>query len=369
MAAKYQQIAQLVRTQVRDGEFTHRPVPSERQIAHSYGVSHMTARKATQELLSDGTLERLDNGRLAAARKAIAKIKGPKIALVSPSFDSESSRKVHMALEEVVEQRHGSLRPVGFTRLYDTIISEVLEADYDGIFLFPPRQTMPKVFLDMLKRHASRLAIVFRDMTREGLLSVGYRSPSDIQKVWEHLYELGHRRMAYLNTEPDLHNDRLHDTFENWCIAKDVTPVILCDPVESFQYSDIKAYEVMKRALEQGKLDGVTAMFGNNLTVTRAAIRAFYEQGMMIGKDISVCTQDLPRICRLSTPSITTLDLKPMNPLIEQVLDWFALGKAGKKQTLPQQMLHHPNVNVLVGESTCKPQRAASTRHTAKSVN
>jgi len=145
--------------------------------------------------------------------------------------------------------------------------------------------------------------------------------------------------------------------------------VILCDPVESFQYSDIKAYEVMKRALEQGKLDGVTAMFGNNLTVTRAAIRAFYEQGMMIGKDISVCTQDLPRICRLSTPSITTLDLKPMNPLIEQVLDWFALGKAGKKQTLPQQMLHHPNVNVLVGESTCKPQRAASTRHTAKSVN
>ena len=239
MAAKYQQIAQLVRTQVRDGEFTHRPVPSERQIAHSYGVSHMTARKATQELLSDGTLERLDNGRLAAARKAIAKIKGPKIALVSPSFDSESSRKVHMALEEVVEQRHGSLRPVGFTRLYDTIISEVLEADYDGIFLFPPRQTMPKVFLDMLKRHASRLAIVFRDMTREGLLSVGYRSPSDIQKVWEHLYELGHRRMAYLNTEPDLHNDRLHDTFENWCIA----PVIV-DPEQDEVYFT-PLYDVM----------------------------------------------------------------------------------------------------------------------------
>ena len=172
MAAKYLQIAQLVRTQVKDGEFNHRPLPSERQIAQSFGVSHMTARKATQALLGEGTLTRLDNGRLAARQQAVEPIKGPKIALISPSFDSESLRKVHMALEEVVEKRKGILRPIGFTKLYDTIISEVLEADYDGIFLLPPREPMPKLFLDMLKRHASRLAIVFRDMTEHGLMSV-----------------------------------------------------------------------------------------------------------------------------------------------------------------------------------------------------
>jgi hypothetical protein len=58
-----------------------------------------------------------------------------------------------------------------------------------------------------------------------------------------------------------------------------------------------------------------------------------------------------------------------MNPLIEQVLDWFALGKAGKAQPLPNQMLHHPNVQVLVGESTCKPSLAASTLRTTRTRN
>ncbi len=324
MAAKYLQIAQLVRTQVKDGEFNHRPLPSERQIAQSFGVSHMTARKATQALLGEGTLTRLDNGRLAARQQAVEPIKGPKIALISPSFDSESLRKVHMALEEVVEKRKGILRPIGFTKLYDTIISEVLEADYDGIFLLPPREPMPKLFLDMLKRHASRLAIVFRDMTEHGLMSVGYRATEDIQKIWDHLYDLGHRKIIYINTEPDVNDtDRVDERFEQWCESRNVMPVILCQAVENFQYADLKAYELMNDALDHGKLENCTALFASNLNIARAAIRAFFEHGITVGKDMSVATQDLPRIAKMSTPSITTLDLKPMNKLMEQILDWF----------------------------------------------
>lgn len=366
MPPKYLQIVQLVRSQVSEGEYNHRPLPSERQIAQSFGVSHMTARKATQALLSEGIIKRLDNGRLAAKQQAIQTIQGPKIALVSPSFDSESLRKVHMALEEVLDHRQGLLRPFGFTQLHDTIISEVLEADYNGIFLLPPRSPMPKLFLDMLKRHASRLAIVFRDMTEHGLLSVGYRSPQDIQKVWDHLYDLGHRHIAFLNTEPEMDQiDQLHVTFETWCNERSVKPQILYQPVENFQYADIKAYDMMKEALKQRQLNGCTALYANNMNLARAAIRALYEHGITVGKDFSICTQDLPRIARLSTPSITTLDLKPMNPLIEQILDWFA---AGSKQTPPQQMLYHQNVQVLPGESTVKPQlplpkSAMSTAH------
>jgi DNA-binding LacI/PurR family transcriptional regulator len=265
-----------------------------------------------------------------------------------------------MALEEVVDQRHGLLRPMGFTKLYDTIISEVLEADYDGIFLLPPREPMSPLFLNLLKKYASRLAIVFRDMTEDGLMSLGYCGPHDVEKVWDHLYDLGHRQIAYLNTEPDSqHQQPIHELFHTWCVKRNVQAIIINEPVENFQYADVKAYAVMMQHLKRGTLKDCTAVFAHNMNIARAAIRALHEHGITIGPQMSICTQDLPRIAQLTTPSITTLDLQPMNPLIEQVLDWFA---AGDKQVPPSKMLYHPNVNVLVGESTVRPSKHQSQR-------
>jgi GntR family transcriptional regulator len=55
---KYQQIKKRLRRRIADGSIDHR-VPSENELARRYQVSRMTARKALNELLRDGLVERI----------------------------------------------------------------------------------------------------------------------------------------------------------------------------------------------------------------------------------------------------------------------------------------------------------------------
>ena len=55
---KYQQIKERLHRLIADGGIDHR-VPSENELARQYRVSRMTARKALNELLRDGLVERI----------------------------------------------------------------------------------------------------------------------------------------------------------------------------------------------------------------------------------------------------------------------------------------------------------------------
>ena len=55
---KYQKIKHLLSGLIADGDIDHR-VPSENELARRYRVSRMTARKALNELLRDGWVERI----------------------------------------------------------------------------------------------------------------------------------------------------------------------------------------------------------------------------------------------------------------------------------------------------------------------
>ena len=55
---KYQQIKERLQRLIADGGIDHR-VPSENELARQYCVSRMTARKALNELLRDGLVERI----------------------------------------------------------------------------------------------------------------------------------------------------------------------------------------------------------------------------------------------------------------------------------------------------------------------
>ena len=53
MDAKYLQITESIKRQIRNGDYLIEKVPSERKLADSFGVSYMTARRAVQQLIED----------------------------------------------------------------------------------------------------------------------------------------------------------------------------------------------------------------------------------------------------------------------------------------------------------------------------
>jgi DNA-binding GntR family transcriptional regulator len=52
----YQQVATILRERIRKGEITSR-LPSLKTITEEFGVSHITAEKAMQELKDEGLVE------------------------------------------------------------------------------------------------------------------------------------------------------------------------------------------------------------------------------------------------------------------------------------------------------------------------
>ena len=68
MEAKYLEIAEAVKRQIRNGDYLMDKVPSERKLAEAYAVSYMTARRTVQQLVADGALMRGENGRLNVNR-------------------------------------------------------------------------------------------------------------------------------------------------------------------------------------------------------------------------------------------------------------------------------------------------------------
>ena len=71
MDAKYLQITESIKRQIRNGDYLIEKVPSERKLADSFGVSYMTARRAVQQLIEDSFFLRCENGRLAIGPAAV----------------------------------------------------------------------------------------------------------------------------------------------------------------------------------------------------------------------------------------------------------------------------------------------------------
>lgn len=57
MEAKYLEIAEAVKRQIRNGDYLMDKVPSERKLAEAYAVSYMTARRTVQQLVADGRVD------------------------------------------------------------------------------------------------------------------------------------------------------------------------------------------------------------------------------------------------------------------------------------------------------------------------
>lgn len=93
MEAKYLEIAEAVKRQIRNGDYLMDKVPSERKLAEAYAVSYMTARRTVQQLVADGALMRGENGRLNVNPAFAVSAEQCKVAMVLPNWPIPSLDK------------------------------------------------------------------------------------------------------------------------------------------------------------------------------------------------------------------------------------------------------------------------------------
>jgi DNA-binding LacI/PurR family transcriptional regulator len=337
----------VVETRIRRGDYAIRELPTEQELAEEIGISRMTARRALLHLMEKGILLRKPHGRLAINHAQVDEAKALSVACLSPAYRSPYFDVWRRAVERAGEKFGASVRLVDYVHWQDAVIPQTL-LGFDGVFLVPSSAPIPEAMLTRFGQ-AGNLVVLEGDMTDRGVPSADMLPAVFIDRLGDHLYQLGHRNIDCINTQP---RDRVvTQRLERWAFWKQLHRVdgqVIDAPVAPYQHPTPQAYTVMARLLKAGEFHA-TAVLCITDDVTTGVIRALQEYGLQVGKDVSVCAMEGAGMARYQWPSRTVLE--PQDPLrfVEVCMEWMA------KKSVPWTgplLIQPSDVPLFVGEST-----------------
>ena len=351
---KYTEVADFIRKRVSKGDYSLRGVPAERLLAAEIGVSYMTVRRAIHALITDGTLIRQSNGRVAVGLLTQGNGSQLQLAFLAPTFNSPVIEQWRVALDAIVRKQGGVVRPILYMHWDDPIVQDALEA-FDGVFLIPIPEALPS-HVEARLRAAKRLVVLDQDYSHMGIPSVRLFPPVFVQRLLDHLAKLGHRRIDCLNLHPENPDADpvLLQRVEQWMVWKAAhgaegqligAPQSLhCDPFKT-------AYEAMTKRLDAGAFSASAIMC---VTAPGAigAMRALHDHGMTPGREVSVCTINSESMGETLVPSLTALEPPSPAPYLAVCVEWIVKGG----QTWFGPLLLQPaEIPLVIRESTGKP--------------
>ena len=344
--AKVVDAAELFEQRIRDGAYRLRGIPGERKLASDLGVSYMSARKVVGQLIAQRVLRRAASGRLVPGLAMVAK-RGAQIAFVTPAFTSQTTMEIQYELAGLAAERGMDLRPVTYVQPSDPIIFEAIDGDFDGLFVILPTGA-PQLLLDRLARDRERIVVLWQDLSHLGIPSIVTGPSRFIGKALDHLAGLGHRQVDCFNSLP--HDPVVDDRIIHWRAGleqRGMSGILHDEPTEPFRCSVTAAYQSFKRLIAAGEY--ASAYFCLTSELGRGAVRACYEAGLRVGRDISLCGFSEIGVSRLMVPSLTTVAEADATPFLLMGLEWITSGGKGWNRPL---RLEPDDVKLFIGEST-----------------
>jgi len=345
---KYQRVAQLLEKRIQHGDYAVKDIPPERQLAIQAGVSRITTRKAIQVLIDKRILVRRPNGQLEVNRRIGESSRRLQLAFLEPAFHSLYSDLWRVSVEMAADKLKASVRPVDFVHWDDPTILDTL-SNFDGVFLLSVSEDLPAEVLNLLKRSPAPVVVFDQDLTEHGIPSVFISPPVLVQQLLDHLDSLGHRHIDCLNTQPrePVCIKRI-EQWNLWRARHGYAGRLVDEPVQSYGFAWIQAYEVMGRLLDNHEFDA-TALFCTTQSVAIGAMRAMHERGIRVGTDVSVCAANDDGTSRYLCPSLTCVRIADITPHMTLCVEWMARG--GENWIGP--LLLRPTTDPLyLGETT-----------------
>jgi len=348
--AKYEQLAGVLERRIRRGDYTLNGLPTELELAEEVGVSRMTARRVLLELMDKGLLLRKPHGRLAINREHAQLTARLQLAFLAPAYSSPDFEAWRFAVERTAAKFKAMLRMVDFVHWDDPVISQTL-SEFDGVFVVPSSEAIPEPVMERLAR-ARHLVALDGDFTALGVPSVQLLPPTCMHRLGDFLYELGHRRIDCLNTQPrDAVIVQRLEQWQFWQKMHKVEGEVFDARAEPYTHATPRAYRLMKQMLKAGEFRA-TALVCPTDAAAEGAMRALHEHGLVIGKDVSVCSTGGSGLARYQIPSCTSLESIAPDMYLDVCMEWFCKGSESWIGPLLIQPTHLP---LFVGESTGSP--------------
>jgi len=344
---KHVVLMEVLEQRILRGDYVIRDLPTEEGLASEAAVSRRTARRALLQLMDKGLLVRKPYGRVEVNRSS-ARFSGRlRVAFLSPSFSSADFDAWRFAVTRAANELEAQVRMVEFIHWNDPVIPQTL-ASFDGVFLVPSSETIPKVILERFGQ-AKNLIVLDGDLTAYGVPSIELMRPAFLDLLADHLYGLGHRRIACLNTQP--HDDVIKRRIEQWMFWQRLHGIdgpLIDEPVEPYGDTGSKAYEVLGRLLDAGEFHatGLVCLTG---FAAIGAMRSLHDHGKHVCRDVSVCALTGDVTARYMMPSHTAVRLPDPTRYISVCIEW--LARLGEPWVGPL-LIQPSNISLFKGEST-----------------
>lgn len=342
----YKSVADLMRERILDGDYGLKPFPSERMLAEELGVNYMTVRRGLSLLEQEGILRRQPNGRMAISSDKEHR----NIALLVPSVASQNLEAMIRRIELAAADMPCTLRTVLYRHWEDQTLRDAIEG-FDGTFLYPISDKIPQPVLHFMQQPQHKVVSFEYNESLRGIPTIRPFPPVFVEKLLEHLKELGHRNIGCLNTQPPGTEvaDRINQ-WRYWMAAHDfhgrlvdITPLRQSD-------SNANAYAAIKQILEDETNPMTeTAWLCVTAPAAMAAMRAILDHGLQPGKDIAVCAINGEGFATYLNPRLTALEQPDTLPFARICLQWMLADAQPWKGPL---MMHPPDVPLQIREST-----------------
>ncbi len=351
---KFMGIAGMLEARVKRGDYALRKLPSENELAEETGVSRMTARKALLYLIDRGVLVRRMYGRLEVANGSGTRVTH-QFGFLMPPVISEDVQAWQWAVEQVAAENGGILRPVIFTDWTDVLVADALKG-FDGVFLMQTGVEVPPVAIDMLTRSECPVVSLDLDLSEHGIPSIYLFPERAVWKLLDHVRGLGHSRIACFNTaKMNVTMQRRIDNWEAWKADYDCQGALYNSPGadDTIDYAASWANEEFGRLLdERGFVD--TAVLCTNVWTALGVQAAMEDNGLQVGKAISVCAVNDEMLSPWLKPSLTAVRMPDPEPALAKCVKWMIRGGKGWQGS---KLLTPKKIPLYAGASTGPPVR------------
>jgi len=344
-AQKFGQVMSVIEQRIKRGDYLLRPIPSERKIAEETGVSHMTARKAVRALLDRKVLIRRQNGALDISPSYHADTRPAQVLLLYPAFPSAYLTALCQLVSNVGEECGLRTRAVPYVHWDDPVVVTTVSSP-GGVIIVPSSRDVPQYILSAMRTH--RVVSLDYDLSDEEVPSIRLFTEAHIIKVFDHLLRLGHTRIDCISSH--VHNpiiDRRIRLWRDWSYRHGCMGELWECAAPSFSDPTPYAHKQMRELLAQGPLKA-TAMVATTFPAAVGAMRACWDQGLVVGKDVSICSINIESPARYMFPSVTGLDLPDFSKQLRKCFDWFTSDRPWEGS----RRLEPTRAEFFAGEST-----------------
>ncbi len=357
MRTTFKHIAELLTTRLGTGFYMEDLLPSERELAIEFSVSRPTIRRALNQLLADGLLQRREHGRLAGAH--------PKLlaGFFFPAMVSRDNAAQYEMLKLCAEEFNVRIRPIFYASWHDPSLTEGIAASEAIIVI--PQQIPPNWMIQKLRQCGKPVLMLECDLSEYGLLSFDLFPKANVERLLQYLLDQGFRDMNLLNIS---HNDivvnQRRAMWQGWLNRHNGNGRFFEFLVPNRVQESDELRLLFRESIVSGAFPLDKLVLCATFPAAQLLVRAAADVGLVAGQDYSVACIDGEMQAAISYPSITAIERANARMFYQRFFQYMVSGKVWSGSLYEA----NPEIILIKGESIIRDNTSKGVIHKTSAV-